>query len=262
MPRSKIGLLAVLVPLLASCAGGNPKYGLKEEDAAASEYQALNDEFSRALKESDERFDTAKTDEERQKIRADFHALRCKIVGRYMDFAEKRPEDKEALLALFFVLHPDTHAEERDADRAVQLILKDHIKSDRLTDAPLLQMLEDSPAAEALLREVMEKNPHHAIQAQACLSLAQIMKARADAGLTEQAAKLTSEAEDLFVRVVDNYADVQDTAKKAKGELFEIRHLAVGRTAPDIEGADSDDETFKLSDYRGNVVVLDFWAEW
>jgi len=45
MPRSKIGLLAVLVPLLASCAGGNPKYGLKEEDAAASEYQALNDEF-------------------------------------------------------------------------------------------------------------------------------------------------------------------------------------------------------------------------
>jgi len=37
---------------------------------------------------------------------------------------------------------------------------------------------------------------------------------------------------------------------------------AVGRTAPDIEGEDSAGKAFKLSDYRGKVVVLDFWASW
>jgi thiol-disulfide isomerase/thioredoxin len=36
----------------------------------------------------------------------------------------------------------------------------------------------------------------------------------------------------------------------------------VGRTAPDIEGEDSAGQAFKLSDYRGKVVVLTFWASW
>lgn len=36
----------------------------------------------------------------------------------------------------------------------------------------------------------------------------------------------------------------------------------IGNMAPDIEGQDFDDVTFKLSDYRGKVVVLDFWGDW
>ena len=36
----------------------------------------------------------------------------------------------------------------------------------------------------------------------------------------------------------------------------------VGSPAPDIQGVDLDGKTFKLSDYRGKVVDLSFWAEW
>jgi thiol-disulfide isomerase/thioredoxin len=36
----------------------------------------------------------------------------------------------------------------------------------------------------------------------------------------------------------------------------------VGQPAPEIEGEDTDGKAFKLSDYRGKVVVLDFWASW
>jgi hypothetical protein len=32
--------------------------------------------------------------------------------------------------------------------------------------------------------------------------------------------------------------------------------------APEISGADIDGKPFKLSDYRGKVVVLDFWGNW
>jgi cytochrome oxidase Cu insertion factor (SCO1/SenC/PrrC family) len=38
--------------------------------------------------------------------------------------------------------------------------------------------------------------------------------------------------------------------------------LEVGNLAPDIEGQDLDGVSFKLSDYRGKVVVLDFWGDW
>jgi cytochrome oxidase Cu insertion factor (SCO1/SenC/PrrC family) len=36
----------------------------------------------------------------------------------------------------------------------------------------------------------------------------------------------------------------------------------VGDRAPDFEAKDVEGKTFKLSDYRGQVVVLDFWGFW
>ena len=38
--------------------------------------------------------------------------------------------------------------------------------------------------------------------------------------------------------------------------------LAIGKVAPEISGVDVDGRKFKLSDYRGKVVVLDFWGDW
>ena len=38
--------------------------------------------------------------------------------------------------------------------------------------------------------------------------------------------------------------------------------LEIGKVAPEIEGVDIDGVAFKLSDYRGKVVVLDFWGDW
>jgi cytochrome oxidase Cu insertion factor (SCO1/SenC/PrrC family) len=37
---------------------------------------------------------------------------------------------------------------------------------------------------------------------------------------------------------------------------------AAGNPAPEIEGKDVDGKPFKLSDYRGKVVLLDFWGNW
>lgn len=35
--------------------------------------------------------------------------------------------------------------------------------------------------------------------------------------------------------------------------------LSKGKPAPSIRGADADGQSFQLSDYRGKVVLLDFW---
>lgn len=36
----------------------------------------------------------------------------------------------------------------------------------------------------------------------------------------------------------------------------------IGQPAPEISGVDLDGVPFRLSDYRGKVVVLDFWGHW
>jgi hypothetical protein len=38
--------------------------------------------------------------------------------------------------------------------------------------------------------------------------------------------------------------------------------LCVGMAAPEVAGEDIDGLSFKLSDYRGKVVLLDFWGNW
>ncbi len=47
----------------------------------------------------------------------------------------------------------------------------------------------------------------------------------------------------------------------AKSELYTLRNLSVGKVAPDVEAEDQDGKSFKLSDYRGKVVLLDFWSQ-
>jgi cytochrome oxidase Cu insertion factor (SCO1/SenC/PrrC family) len=62
-----------------------------------------------------------------------------------------------------------------------------------------------------------------------------------------------------------------ETAKQAKAQAGGPASVAkgnaavgteVGNLATEIEGEDIDGQRFKLSDYRGKVVVLDFWGNW
>ena len=48
----------------------------------------------------------------------------------------------------------------------------------------------------------------------------------------------------------------------AKVEQPKLPGPAVGTIAPETEGQDIDGKKFKLSDYRGKVVMLDFWGNW
>jgi hypothetical protein len=50
--------------------------------------------------------------------------------------------------------------------------------------------------------------------------------------------------------------------KQIKSELFIAENLSIGSKAPDIVGKDHEDKEFKLSDYKGQVVLLDFWGIW
>ncbi|PRD57280.1 TlpA family protein disulfide reductase [Sphingobacterium gobiense] len=47
-----------------------------------------------------------------------------------------------------------------------------------------------------------------------------------------------------------------------KEEAKKLKRLAVGQPAPEIESFTPNNRTVKLSDFRGNYVLVDFWASW
>jgi thiol-disulfide isomerase/thioredoxin len=153
------------------------------------------------------------------------------------------------------------------------------------------------PGIEDLLRDVLSKNPDRTAQGLACQGLANLldgyanlprlraqdpeMARRLEQGVGKDnldriarrdAAALLREAEELHERVLAEYADVrlypefpldkQTIGKASETWLAARRELAVGRPAPAIEGKDVDGKPLKLSDYRGKVVVVVFWASW
>jgi cytochrome oxidase Cu insertion factor (SCO1/SenC/PrrC family) len=50
--------------------------------------------------------------------------------------------------------------------------------------------------------------------------------------------------------------------EKDKNKKHSKADLEPGKLAPEIEGEDIDGQKFKLSEYRGKVVLLDFWGHW
>jgi len=68
-------------------------------------------------------------------------------------------------------------------------------------------------------------------------------------------------ADELGRRLERDYADTQ-FAKKLHGDSPRATGLSVGNLAPDFTTKDAEGVEFKLSDYRGKVVVLDLWGFW
>jgi thiol-disulfide isomerase/thioredoxin len=81
------------------------------------------------------------------------------------------------------------------------------------------------------------------------------------------------EAERQLEDVVANYTDCRDLRPRdnkeqpllkteAEKELFQLLHLSLGKVAPEIAAESIDGQKFKLSDSRGKITVLSFWASW
>jgi len=142
------------------------------------------------------------------------------------------------------------------------------MKPDRLRNLCQSLGFSGDKGSESLARALM-KHESRDVQGVACLAAAQILKKRSEETHDKDAkaaAALLAESEKLFGRAQKEYADVKagfrgtvgDTAKK---ELYELRHLAIGKPAPAVESEDQDGKKFKLSDYKGKVVMLDFWNQ-
>lgn len=136
-----------------------------------------------------------------------------------------------------------------------------HAMSAKIADAlPAFQrVFGQNP--EPLFRKVLDKNKNHRAKALACYSLAGYLAAK-----NRRAKKPNPEIAKLYERVVSEFGKVMlggsTLAKLVEAPLFEAKHLQIGKVVPDIVAQDIDGKEFKISDYRGKVVVIDFWGDW
>ena len=142
--------------------------------------------------------------------------------------------------------------------KAVDTIIENHIASPALESfaeslAGLARSIGKDEAREAAASLIAE-NPHASIKLAAHFARFQMLRR-------------SKEPEDRVVREADEKAILElgpdsIAAMRVRGPDFEKNKLQVGMKAPEIMASDLDGVDFKLSDYRGKVVVLDFWGDW
>jgi len=147
-----------------------------------------------------------------------------------------------------------------DVEKAADLILHEHIRSTNLVSLTLELERMRHRCSRRLLEAMVEKNPNNETRGNACFTLAVLRKDEAKYGKNKQA---TGEAEKLFQRVISEFPRVKRNgwalADRAKPELAELRNLTIGKTAPAMQGKDLEGEPMRLSDHRGEVLLLVFW---
>jgi len=175
--------------------------------------------------------------------------------------AQTALDDKDAPRVLSWVA--GSFEPSKTADKAREILMDKFINHDVMMGVAQMMSFgfkkEDTEKVKAAidkLRTILAKSTNPKVQAAACFSLASVLK--------DQGAEDKKEAEHLFQRVRSEFASVNKMfAARAKGELNALHGLLdEGKPALPIEGVDLDGKPFKLADYRGKVVLLDFWGFW
>jgi hypothetical protein len=283
-------LLTLLLCVAVTWAAWAQDQGKDKPDAdKAVNFQTLQKEFTEAQTKAMNAYRAAKP-EDRQKFLQEYQAVTETYAPKIFEYATKNPKAPDAVEAL--VWSATVNRKEPERTKALETIAKDHLDSDKVANLPGALQRNYSPLATKILTTLMEKGKTPAIKGIATYVMATNVKGKSDlvdrvknadeatAKRMEQSlgadafneiktgetAKFLADAEKLFEKIAADYgnekfgnATLGDTVK---GELYELRNLSVGKTVPEIEGPDMDGTKFKISDYRGKVVMLDFWGHW
>jgi hypothetical protein len=267
-------------------------------DASSREERltAVKSEFEAAMNAYYEPFRQAKTDEERQKISETTKAPDpAPYRARARALVDEDATDAVAFDALSFLIAEIPAEKEEDVARDIALLGSHHFGSEKMLEAlPMLQY-SNAPASRALLERLAKESPHRTVRGRGWMALAEALKGdltkraqladmpegekskwfieyvggqpEVDRLLALDSAQVDARVLQLYETVARDYADVPAARKgvlgdQAKASIHEMKDLVVGKTAPDIAGEDTAGVAFKLSDYRGKVVLLDFWGNW
>ena len=292
MTRSVLAALLVAVVLPAQAAEASAPI-LAEYEKLVADWTAAkkaSDEALKALVASEEykaavaAKDNKKVGELRAKVAPDAKAFGTRAI----ELADKYKGDA----TLRVLAYATANFGDKDTMKAVaERVEKDHIKSpalgDVLENARALTGALGVEGAGKLLDRVIAENTHalpkawakywqgqsqqqNARRMQSTLSRPEKKdatdeeKAKAKEEkekAAEEMPKAQAAADKLFAEAAALAAGTQHI-DRIGAPVFEKERLQVGMQVPDIVGEDVDGVVFKLSEYRGKVVLIDFWGFW
>jgi len=224
--------------------------GREELQEILDEYQDAYDEFLAAYK--------AAAEADRNKIYEEQYPDAEDYVPRLLAVAESHPKTAVALEALAWVL---ARSQGESQQKALTALIADHFTSEKM--AEVCFSFPDDEAGKALLVRLVAESPHVAVRGSACYALATRVGPPYD---PSEPWTTKDEYVVLMRRIQAEFPDVDMRGAKlgdlARGGLFEVERLQIGMDVPEIAGEDIAGVPFKLSDYQGKVVMLDFWGHW
>jgi S1-C subfamily serine protease/thiol-disulfide isomerase/thioredoxin len=199
-------------------------------------------------------------------------ALHAKYRGQFLDLARKSPRDWPGLQALTYSAQLcDGEPSATVVEEICRLALEHHQASPHISSVLNAVAKQPIEPARDFCRRVAEASPHEAVRlgAQFNLGVSLLQWLQAPDSLELAGIqRCRGEVEKIIARI-------EETAKESKNEGEEesiqavlailreqLGAIRIGLTAPEIEGVDIQGTRFKLSDYRGKVVLLDFFADW
>ncbi|MEM6572337.1 MAG: TlpA disulfide reductase family protein [Planctomycetota bacterium] len=257
MPRLSLLALCLSVTSYAAFAPAVPAQetvpaATDATDRAAARLDELEAEFSRIQMSLVERRNAARTDEERARIPDYNLAPWAEVKPRVVLASEEFAGTPGAVPFLLWTVGASVRTREHDeAIAAMDTLLVDHASDDRVVRV-----------ASSLPRYRRSLGVEQAVElARAFEEAVDGDEARAAFGLARiRAQRPTGEAlGDALAALVARYPGTRG-ARQAAGWKFESERLQVGMTVPELTGTTLDGESFRLSDHRGKVVVVEFWA--
>jgi thiol-disulfide isomerase/thioredoxin len=186
--------------------------------------------------------------------------------------------------------------------RAMDILASDHVDDPRVGRVCLELTGAATPLRDEFLHTIQAKSTGRRNKGRACLALGKFLLAKSETVsrlkgasggevmrrvkaesphrlpyyeilLREDPGVLARQGEQLLEQAIAEYGELpydptflssadKTLAEVARTELRRHRNLAVGQRAPEIKGQDVDGNPFRLSNYRGRVVLLTFSGNW
>jgi hypothetical protein len=212
-------------------------------------------------------------DEDKSKLFEEKFPKPEKWFPKLYESAKAAPKSTDAEKALIWIVARSGGA--GGGAEALEILGRDHLESDGLGDVAEALARSPTPEAKAFLAKLEEKSPHKEVKGRALFARAEQMTdlvratetPQTDAGQAAGLAQHRKDLEALLERIDKEFGPVEvkwggTLGARARAALFELRNLAIGMVAPEITGEGIDGKPLRLSDFKGKVVVLDFWGNW
>lgn len=254
---------ALLLVCLLSAAISN-LFSQQDGASLAAQIKDQITQYETAVRANTQRIIDAQNEEERSRYRATIPSA-TPYAEKVLSLIRAAPQHSEAVSGLSWLISQCLHLPE--GQQALDLLRLHHAGSAGI--APALRQMEHHPSdlVGPTLKAVLEKSAHPEELAAAHFALAchQVRESEtATDPTTRQAAR--RQAETAFQKIITDFPTTKvqgfPLADLAATRLFELTHLSEGAPAPEITGTDSQNQTFKLTDYRGRHVLLVFWGDW
>lgn len=253
--------MVVVMLALPACQGDDKPKDEKKPQTPKEQYDSLTKEFGAEQQKIIAEAQKTKG-EEQQKLYQKYLALNKDYSEKIFKIAEDNSNDPVAKDALLWVIR--NGGVSPVLPKAIDLLVDKFPSDPAIEQVCKMLAMGRVPDSESTLKKIAEKSPNKHVKAVATLAIGQagVSKAFGDDD-EKEADKAAAEAEKSLTDFISTFGKDEPNLKKtAERSLASLNHCRVGKTAADITGPDLDGKDFKLSDYRGKVVLLDFWGNW